>query len=132
MASLMSRLRSAASSVSSSSTSSAPSYAASSSADVNSYTAFVKKHLFRNPVMTVSVILGTVGLAMPIYTFCAEPTGTRGYKTGRLQPYLDQLDEAEAQRRDRILHDIKDIHGDARVDALRESLHKSPKYQHPQ
>ena len=126
MASLLARLRSAASSVSPSSASfSSPSSASAS-------TSFIKRSMYRNPVMSLSIVLGTIGLGLPLCVYFVEGPRPSAIEGNRLRPYLDRLDEMEQQRKERILRELKDIQGEPRVDALREQLQKSPKYQHAQ
>ena len=120
MASLLRRARSAASSAASS---------ASSAASATHSNSFLKRSLFRHPVMSISVVLGTLGVALPYYAYLIDSPREALRGPGRLQPYLDGLDEMERQRKERILKAMEGLdHEDPRIEALRQHLHTSPKY----
>ena len=90
--------------------------------------AFVKRHLYRNPVMSITVVLSALSVLMPLTAMWLEEPGARERKGSRLQPYLERLEEEEERRRQRMLKEMEGVHGNARVDALRQHLQSSAKF----
>ena len=118
MASLLNRVRSAATSASSS---------MSSSSTARSSNSFLKRSLYQNPVMSVSVLLGTIGCVLPLYAALSGSPREAHQGPGRLAPYVQRLEQMEAERKDRILHDIEGSQH-PRAEALRQYLQHSAKY----
>ena len=120
MASFLNRMRTAASSATSS---------AASTSSASSYNSFLKRALYQNPIMSVSVVLGTVGMALPFYVYVTDgPRQAHSDGPSRLKPYIDQLGQLEEERKQKILRATEKIHGNPRVDALREHLQTSAKF----
>ena len=93
--------------------------------------ATVKRHLYVNTVMSVSVVLGTVGVVAPtaVYYMGGERENER---TGRLERWKSEWQQSgEEKRRQRILKEIGDTK-DERLSALRTQLQTSGKYTAPQ
>ena len=91
----------------------------------------VKRQLYTNVVMSVSVVIGTLGIVLPtaVYLRGGERESQR---SGRLQGWKDQWGAAgEEARKQRIVKAIGDSKDD-RINALREQLQNSAKYTAPQ
>ena len=119
MASLLNRVRSAAASATSS---------VASSASASSSNSFIKRALYEQPAMSVAVVLGTVGCLLPLWPAVTEAPRAALQGPGRLKAYTERVEQLEAERKQRILHDIEGSHGNPRVDALRDYLQHSAKY----
>ena len=135
MATLLNRFKNAAASATTIARSATPTSASTSPSAPPSASQqrsnFVKRMLYTNPVMSVSVVLGTAGIVLPTAVYFTNPS--RDFETkGRVAYWKGEWSEhGEADRRERILKELGDRKDD-RLDALRQQLQTSAKYTAPQ
>ena len=133
MAALLNRFKNAAASASTIGRSATPASSATSAASATQRPRgnLLKKHLYTNPVMSLSVVLGTLGVVVPTMVYLMGG-GREIDRAGRLQRWTDEWQQSgEEARKQRILREVGDRHDD-RLDALVSQLQKSGKYTAPQ
>ena len=132
MATLLNRFKNVAASATTIARSATPASSATSpSTQSSQHQSFIKKQLYTNPVMSVSVVLGTLGCVLPTAVFFMEE-GRENERTGRLTRWKAEWEQSgEEARRQRILKEMGDRQDD-RLAALRTQLQSSGKYTAPQ